>query len=47
VLFFDTQSLSIAVNYNERKVQEQKAECIMAVRYAGDPEQLNFYLKAA
>lgn len=40
-----THSLSRAVNYNEKKVQQQKAECIHAVNYAKDPEQLNFYQK--
>ena len=40
-----SQSLSNAVNYNEKKVQEQKAECIMAVHYAKDPDHLNFYQK--
>lgn len=40
-----TQSLSNAVNYNEKKVQQHKAECINAANYAKDPEQLNFYQK--
>jgi hypothetical protein len=40
-----TAGLSNAVNYNEKKVQQGKAECIMAVNYAKDPEQLNFYQK--
>src|SRR5215210_7116264 len=40
-----TQSLSNAVNYNEKKVLQDKAECIMAVNYAKDPELLNFYQK--
>jgi hypothetical protein len=40
-----TQSLSNAVNYNEKKVQQNQAECINAVNYAKDPEQLNFYQK--
>src|SRR3954466_12428633 len=40
-----TQRLSKAVNYNEKKVQQHKAECINAVNYAKDPEQLNCYQK--
>jgi hypothetical protein len=40
-----SRSLSNAVNYNEKKVQQHKAECIAAVNYAKDPEQLNFYQK--
>src|SRR2546423_11997245 len=40
-----TNSLSKTLNYNERKVQELKAECILTVNYAKDPEYLNFYQK--
>ena len=40
-----TSSLSNAVNYNEKKVQQHKAECINAVNYAKDFDQLNFYQK--
>jgi hypothetical protein len=40
-----TRSLSNAVNYNEKKVQQHKAECIAAINYAKNPEQLNFYQK--
>jgi uncharacterized protein YijF (DUF1287 family) len=40
-----TQSLSNAVNYNEQKVHREKAQCIAAVNYAKDVEQLNFYQK--
>jgi hypothetical protein len=40
-----TQSLSNAVNYNEKKVQQGKAECINAVNNAKDFDQLNFYQK--
>ncbi|GEO11791.1 relaxase/mobilization nuclease domain-containing protein [Segetibacter aerophilus] len=40
-----TKSLSNAVNYNEKKVQQNQAECINAANYAKDPEQLNFYQK--
>jgi Relaxase/Mobilisation nuclease domain len=40
-----THSLSNAVNYNEKKVKQHKAECINAANYSKDPEQLNFYQK--
>jgi len=40
-----TSSLSNAVNYNEKKVQQHKAECINAVNYAKDFDQMNFYQK--
>jgi hypothetical protein len=40
-----TNSLSNAVNYNEKKVQQHHAECINAVNYAKDFDQLNFYQK--
>jgi hypothetical protein len=40
-----TQSLSNAVNYNEQKVHQEKAQCIAAVNYAKDVEHLNFYQK--
>jgi hypothetical protein len=40
-----SQSLSNAVNYNEQKVHQEKAQCIAAVNYAKDVEQLNFYQK--
>src|ERR1051326_7437769 len=40
-----THSLSTALNYNEKKVQQQKAECIAAVNYAKDPGLLNFHQK--
>jgi hypothetical protein len=39
------QSLSNAVNYNEQKVHQDQAQCIAAVNYAKDVEQLNFYQK--
>src|SRR4051812_30812311 len=40
-----TQSLSRSLNYNEKKVQLGVAECIQAVNYPKDLEQLNFYDK--
>jgi len=38
-------SLSRVLNYNEKKVQQGVAECIHAVHYPKDLEQLNFYNK--
>ena len=38
-------SLQRALNYNEKKVQQQKAECIHAGNYLLNPEQMNFYQK--
>jgi hypothetical protein len=40
-----TQSLSNAVNYNEQKVHQEKAQCIAAVNYAKEVEDLTFYQK--
>src|SRR4051812_16283943 len=40
-----TQSLSRSLNYNEKKVQLGVAECLQAVNYPKDLEQLNFYDK--
>src|SRR3954447_14688562 len=40
-----TQSLSRSLNYNEKKVQLGVAECIQAVNYPKDLDQLNFYDK--
>ena len=40
-----TQSLSRSLNYNEKKVQARIAECIQAVNYPKDLEQLNFHDK--
>lgn len=34
-----------ALNYNEKKVQQGKAECIHAGNYLLNPEQMNFYQK--
>jgi len=38
-------SFHTALNYNEQKVKQQKAKCIMAVNYPKDADQLNFYQK--
>ena len=35
----------MALNYNEQKVKQKKAECIMAVNYSKDLNQLNFHHK--
>jgi len=40
-----TQSLSRALNYNEKKVQQGVADCIQAVSYPKDLERLNFHDK--
>lgn len=40
-----SNSLNMALNYNEQKVKQKKAECIMAVNYPKDLNQLNFYTK--
>jgi Relaxase/Mobilisation nuclease domain len=38
-------SLQRALNYNEKKVQQEKAECIHAENYLLNPDQMNFYQK--
>ena len=38
-------SIRMALNYNEQKVKEKKAECIMASNYPKDLNHLNFYNK--
>ncbi|TMI63637.1 MAG: relaxase [Bacteroidetes bacterium] len=40
-----SNSLNMALNYNEQKVKQKKAECIMAVNYPKDLNDLNFYAK--
>ncbi|OIQ93627.1 relaxase/mobilization nuclease domain protein [mine drainage metagenome] len=40
-----SSSFHVALNYNEQKVKQQKANCIMAMNYPKDLEQLNFYQK--
>ena len=39
------KSIKGALNYNENKVREGLAECIAAVNFIAEPEQLNFYNK--
>jgi hypothetical protein len=39
------KSIKGALNYNESKVREGLAECISAVNFIAEPEQLNFYDK--
>lgn len=39
------KSIKGALNYNENKVREGFADCIAAVNFIGEPEQLNFYNK--
>jgi hypothetical protein len=39
------KSIKGALNYNENKVREGLAECIGAVNFIAEPEQLNFYNK--
>jgi hypothetical protein len=39
------KSIKGALNYNENKVREGLADCIAAVNFIGEPEQLNFYNK--
>lgn len=39
------QSISRALNYNEKKVQEEKAECIYAHNFLKEADCLNFYEK--
>src|SRR5690349_18555036 len=38
-------SIKRALNYNEQKVKEGKAECIYAQNFLKEAEQLNFYEK--
>lgn len=38
-------SLRSSLNYNEQKVKEQVADCIAAVNYPKDAEDLNFNQK--
>lgn len=38
-------SISRALNYNEKKVQEEKAECIYAHNFLKEADHLNFYEK--
>ena len=40
-----SNSLNMVLNYNEQKAKQGKAECLMAVNYPKDVEQLNFYQK--
>jgi type IV secretory pathway VirD2 relaxase len=40
-----SHSLHMALNYNEQKSKQGKAQCIMAVNYPKDVDQLNFYQK--
>ena len=40
-----THSLSTTLNYNEKKLQQKNAECILASNYVKDLELLNFYDK--
>ncbi len=40
-----SSSIQRALNYNEQKVKEKKAECILAVNYPKDHEQLSFHNK--
>ncbi len=40
-----TRSLSTTLNYNEKKLQQENAECILASNYVKDLELLNFYDK--
>src|SRR6266498_4966012 len=39
------KNLEAALNYNEKKVQKGKAECIHAGNYLGEPGKMNFYQK--
>ena len=39
------KSIKGALNYNEGKVREGLAECISAINFIAEPEQLNFYNK--
>ena len=36
------KSIKGALNYNEGKVREGLAECIAAINFIAEPEQLNF-----
>ena len=40
-----SHSLSTTLNYNEQKLQQKEAVCILAANYAKDLELLNFYQK--
>ncbi len=40
-----SHSLHMALNYNEQKSKQGKAQCILAVNYPKDVDQLNFYQK--
>jgi len=40
-----SESLHNAVNYNEQKLQQGVASCLLAVNYPKDPEEMNFYQK--
>ncbi len=44
-VIYASSSLNNALNYNEQKVKQGQAECLMAVNYPKDLEQLNFYQK--
>ena len=37
------KSIEAALNYNEKKVQKGKAECLHAANYLTDASQMNFY----
>jgi type IV secretory pathway VirD2 relaxase len=39
------QSVRRALNYNEQKVQAEKAECLYAGNFLGEANELNFYQK--
>jgi hypothetical protein len=41
------KSIRGALNYNEKKVKEGKAECIGAVNFVGEAHHMNFYEKLA
>ena len=40
-----SHSLHMALNYNEQKTKQGKANCIMAINYPKDIDKLNFYQK--
>ncbi|HNP25044.1 MAG TPA: relaxase/mobilization nuclease domain-containing protein [Panacibacter sp.] len=39
------KSIEAALNYNEKKVQKGKAECLQAANYLSDAQHMNFYQK--
>ena len=40
-----SHSLHMALNYNEQKSKQGKAQCILAINYPKDVDELNFYQK--